>query len=154
RGAAARGRDQRQDRREGRYLHRTNHAGTSSLALPSVPLFCHAGSPVMAYVYRMVRGSSASRRPSPTRLNASVVRNRKSPGNTTTPRAPGKIDRAAESILPHDGVVAAPPTPRNESAASNRMLFGMMSVVNTSRGATPFGSPSRNMMRTLLAPAA
>src|SRR5262249_8959876 len=121
RGAGARGSQERDDGSERRHLHRSNHSRTSSLvvrrspARTAVPL-------VLEYVYRIVLGSSASRSPSPTRLNASVVRKRKSPGNTIIHQATVKMEPASESILPHEGVVAGTPIPRNESAASNRML--------------------------------
>src|SRR5207244_978900 len=109
---------------------------------------------VTAYAYLRARGSRASRSPSPTRLKASVVANRKSPGKTIIHQATVKIDPASESILPQDGVVGGTPMPRKESAASNRMLFGMIRVVNTSTGAKTFGSTSRVMIRRSLAPAA
>src|SRR6478735_2967259 len=44
------------------------------------------------------------------------------------------------------------PSPRNESAASNRMLLGMSSVAQMMMGAARFGRISRMMMRLLLAP--
>src|SRR6266513_796687 len=77
-------------------------------------------------VYRPVRGSSASRSPSPTRLKASGVRKRNRPGKSISHQATVNRVPASESICPHDGVVGGTPTPRNDSAASNRMLLGMI----------------------------
>src|SRR5919198_723262 len=99
-----------------------------------------------------VRGSSASRSPSPTRLNARVVRNRNRPGKNIIHQATVKIWLASESIRPHDGVVWGTPTPRKDRAASNRMLLGMMRVVYTMIEAVTFGRISRNMIRRSLAP--
>src|SRR5712691_10270060 len=59
-----------------------------------------------------VRGSSASRSPSPTRLNASVIVNRTSPGNSIIHQATVKIWLASDRALPRDGVVSGTPTPR------------------------------------------
>src|SRR4029453_3743654 len=75
-------------------------------------------------------GPSASRRPSPTRLNdrGGTIRNR--PGDTIIPQATVKIwpADASASIRPHEGVDWGTPTPRNDSAASNRMLAGISRV--------------------------
>src|SRR5437879_2198014 len=100
------------------------------------------------------RGSRASRSPSPSKLKASVVAKRNRPGNTIIHQATVKMAPASDSILPQDGVVGGTPIPRKDSAASNRMLFGMIKVVNTRTGAATFGRMSRVMILRLLAPAA
>ena len=50
-------------------------------------------------------------------------------------------------MAPHEGVESGTPTPRNDRAASKRMLLGMISVVNTMIGAATFGRISRMMIR-------
>ena len=59
---------------------------------------------------------------------------------------------ALESACPQDGVSIGTPTPRNDSAASNRMLLGIRSVAQMVIGATRFGRISRMMMRASLSP--
>src|ERR1700733_15208672 len=70
-------------------------------------------------------GLSASSRPSPTRLNASTVSNSAVPGKTMYHHAVLKIWEASEIICPQLGVGGLIPTPRNDSAASSRMLVGI-----------------------------
>ena len=63
-------------------------------------------------------GSSASRRPSPTRLNDSTVRKIASPGQIAIQGALVRKRCAELSIEPHEGAGGCWPRPRNESAAS------------------------------------
>src|SRR4051794_16944603 len=92
--------------------------GTSCTAPPS------SGAP-----QRPVRGFNASCRPSPTRLNASTVSRSASPGNVMYHQAVSKISMASAIIAPQLAVGGWTPTPRNESAASNRMFVGISKVV-------------------------
>src|SRR5262249_50842561 len=103
---------------------------------------------------RVCLGSSASRRPSPTKLTARMM---------ITSTAEGK----AKS---HHSVVAAPcplairlpsetaggwiPRPRNESADSIRIAFATVSVALTTIGPIAFGTMCRKMMRRSRAPIA
>src|SRR5262245_13746513 len=61
------------------------------------------------YGHAEVRGSRASRSPSPTRLNARVVVNSAIPGNNMSHGAYTKADADCASIAPHDGVVSGTP---------------------------------------------
>src|SRR5690606_33093139 len=61
------------------------------------------------------RGSSASRRPSPTRLNASTTSTMARPGNVATHHAPSRLSRPLATMPPHDGVGAGRPSPMKES---------------------------------------
>ena len=51
------------------------------------------------------------------------------PGNSMYHQAVSKIPTASAIICPQLAVGGCTPTPRKESAASKRMLVGMMSVV-------------------------
>ena len=57
-------------------------------------------------------GCSASCRPSPTRLKASTVSSRATPGKSMYHHAVSKIDVASESIAPQLAVGGCTPTPR------------------------------------------
>jgi hypothetical protein len=81
------------------------------------------------YESAAARGSKASRSPSPTRLNASVVKSRNMPGKNIVHQAASKIVEASEISRPQDGVDAGTPMPRYDSDASNRTLVGMTRVV-------------------------
>src|ERR1700724_2856797 len=63
-------------------------------------------------------GSSASRRPSPTRLNDSTTRKIASPGQIAIHGALVRKRCAALSMLPQDGAGGCWPSPKNDSAAS------------------------------------
>src|SRR5262249_18460982 len=69
-------------------------------------------------------GLSASCRPSPTRLNASTVSTRATPGKTMYHQAVSKTPLADAIICPQLAVGGWIPTPRNERAASYRMFVG------------------------------
>ena len=76
-----------------------------------------------------VRGSSASRTPSPRRLKASTVRNEGGPGEAKYHQAVLKIGVASAIISPQLACGGLMPTPRYDRAASSRMFCGMTSVV-------------------------
>ncbi len=69
------------------------------------------------------------------------------PGKIMSQGAYRNASPAPASIAPHDGVESGTPTPRNDRPASNRMLLGMINVVNTMIGAATLGRTSRMMMR-------
>src|SRR5207248_2862532 len=50
--------------------------------------------------------------------------------------------------VPHDGFGGCTPAPRNDSAASVRMLFAMIRVKNTRTDDAMFGRISENMIRS------
>src|SRR3954462_11342542 len=56
--------------------------------------------------------------------------------------------------MPHDGFGGWPPAPRNDRAASVRMLLAMISVKNTRTLDVMLGRISANMTRSGLAPCA
>src|ERR671919_116733 len=74
------------------------------------------------------RGSSASRRPSPTRLKASTATMMASPGTVATCGATSSTSRPVDTIKPHEAVGGCTPRPRNDSAASSRIALAMKSV--------------------------
>src|SRR6185312_12475266 len=79
--------------------------------------------------YLRERGFSASENPSPSRLNASTQMSSASPGKTMYHQAVSNWLEASWIIFPQLGVGGCTPTPRNDRAASNRMLVGMKIVV-------------------------
>src|SRR5687767_14124952 len=74
------------------------------------------------------RGSRASRRPSPSRLNETTVRTMASPGKVEIHQAVIMASRPSLTIEPHDGVGGWTPNPRNDSAASSRIVLPMLRV--------------------------
>src|ERR1700687_1318903 len=102
---------------------------------------------------RLSFGSSASRKPSPIRLNASTVIRIASPGKVTTHDARWMNSSAPASIDPHSGVGGCAPRPRNPSAAASRIALEKPSVAWTISGATQLGRMVANMSRIAPAPA-
>src|SRR5690606_38235180 len=90
------------------------------------------------------RGSSASRRPSPNALNASVIPNSASPGKIRYTGSTENQVTASPIDRPQEGVGGGTPTPRNESAASAPIAPGIEMVVNTTIVAARLGSTWRN----------
>ena len=62
------------------------------------------------------------------------------------------LGEASEIIWPQLGVGGWTPTPRNDSAASNRIAAGRNVVANTMIGAVKFGNNSLTMIRKFEAP--
>src|SRR5258707_14632236 len=91
-----------------------------------------------ADVYRS-RGSSASRRPSPTRLNDSTTRKIASPGHSAIHGALVRKRGAALSMLPQDGEGGCCPKPKNDSAASAMIAAAIESVACTNSAGMMFG---------------
>src|SRR5205085_8626376 len=75
-------------------------------------------------IHRSALGSSASRSPSPSRLNASTVSSSAAPGNTMYHHCVSKLSDASAIIQPQLAVGGDTPTPRNERAASSRIVCG------------------------------
>src|SRR5213593_985011 len=84
-------------------------------------------------------GSSASRKPSPTRLNDSTVRKIARPGQIAIHDAVVRKRCAELSIEPHDGAGGCCPSPRNDSAASAMIAAAMDNVPCTSSAGRMFG---------------
>ena len=76
------------------------------------------------------------------------------PGTIASHGAVAMRDWPSAIIVPHDGLGGCTPAPRNDSPASVRMLFAMISVKNTSTDEAMFGSNSLNIVRHGLAPCA
>ena len=89
----------------------------------------------------MVRclGSSTSRSPSPTRLKASTMTKIAAPGNTAIHHASVTNPWESKIIRPSDGCGGWMPSPRNDSAASDRIANASDSDVCTISGPAMFG---------------
>src|SRR5690606_16339812 len=90
-------------------------------------------------------GSSASRRPSPTRLIASTVIRMATPGSVTTRQARRMNSRASASMVPHSGVGGCAAIPRKPRAAASRIALEKESVACTISGAMQLGRMVLNM---------
>ena len=86
------------------------------------------------------RGSSASRRPSPTKFTASTVRKIASPGNTVSHHHCSVVEIAPDSRLPQLAVGGWMPNPRNESVLSSRIASATTNVAFTMIGPAQFGT--------------
>src|SRR6516165_500566 len=100
------------------------------------------------------RGSSRSRRPSPTRLKPTTVTRMARPGNVAIQGAVSINDRPVASIEPHSGVGGVAPRPRNDSPAVSTMVNPTVSVAKTMIGDRTLGRTWRPRMRTAPAPTA
>src|SRR5882724_8454782 len=85
------------------------------------------------------RGSSASRRPSPTRLNDSTTRKIARPGHSAIHGALVRKRYAELSMLPQDGAGGCWPRPRNDSAASAMIAAAIDKVACTKSAGMMFG---------------
>src|SRR2546421_9677327 len=90
------------------------------------------------YLHRCF-GSSASRRPSPTRLNDSTTRKIASPGHSAIHGALVRKRCAEFSMLPQEGAGGCCPSPRNDSAASAMIAAAIESVACTNSAGMIFG---------------
>ena len=97
-------------------------------------------------------GSSASRRPSPTKLTASAMTTITRPGNVTSHQAEKPETWPSAMSFPSAGVGGWTPKPRNESAASMRIAAAISSVIVTTIGPMLLGSMCRNMIRQIPRP--
>src|SRR6185503_17372886 len=88
---------------------------------------------------RLRRGSRASRRPSPRRLNPRTVRVIARPGARITIGALKSWLRSRPIIEPHSGTSSAPVTPTNVRAAISSTADPMPSVPWTTSGVREFG---------------
>src|SRR5882762_11136054 len=95
--------------------------------------------PLFGIMHYLSLGSSASRRPSPIRLNDSTVRKIASPGQIAIQGALVRKRCAELSIEPQDGAGGCWPRPRNESAASAMIAAAIESVACTSSDGRMFG---------------
>src|SRR5205823_12499273 len=90
------------------------------------------------------RGSRMSRSASPRRLVPNTASEIAAPGKITSHGATRTYSAAdSESIRPHEGCGSGTPRPRNESAASTRMVEPSCAVASTISGASVLGSTWR-----------
>src|SRR4029078_4765995 len=97
--------------------------------------------------YYLSLGSSASRRPSPTRLNERTTRKIASPGQTAIQGALVRKRCAALSMLPQDGGGGCWPRPRKDSAASAMMAAAIDSVACTNSAGMMLGRLAHSRTR-------
>src|SRR5262249_11920278 len=93
------------------------------------------------------RGSSASRRPSPSRLNDITVRKIARPGKIASQGALLRKRCAALSMLPHEGSGGCWPRPRNDRLASEMIAVAIESEACTARLGRMFGRICTTAMR-------
>src|SRR5262249_55530090 len=89
---------------------------------------------------------SRSRRPSPKRLNATIVRPSAVPGTRSGHGERNTCWRASRIISPQSAVGGWTPSPRNDRLAPARIANPTRIVASTTTGASTFGSTSPNMM--------
>ena len=80
---------------------------------------------------RRMRGSSTSRKPSPSRLKPITTRKMARPGAAAYHQASGRNSRISAMVRPHSGVGGGAPSPRKPSAPAVRMVKPMPIVVRT-----------------------
>src|SRR5262245_53449559 len=90
------------------------------------------------------RTSSASRKPSPSKLNASTATLMKSAGNMSSWGCASIVLMPSLLMLPHDGVGGATPMPMNDRNASMKMTRGTSNVSVTRITPIVFGIMWRN----------
>src|SRR6266542_52728 len=99
------------------------------------------------------RGSSASRRESPNRLNPNTARLMATPGAIASQGARSRnCMPAPRSMRPHEGVGSNTPRPRNDREASRRIACPRNAVIMMRYGAKTFGATCTNMMRIAFVP--
>src|SRR5437764_8327604 len=87
------------------------------------------------------RGSRMSRSASPKRFVPNTASEIATPGKITSHGATRTYSAAdSDSIRPHEGCGSGTPSPRNDSAASTRMVEPSWAVPSTISGANVFGS--------------
>src|SRR5690554_136639 len=99
-------------------------------------------------------GSSASRRPSPTKLKPSTTTMIATAGQVMRLGARRMKSLPSEIIAPHSGVGGCTPRPRKPSAALAKMASGIPNVAVTITGVRTLGSTCLNITRHLLMPEA
>src|SRR5215218_263061 len=105
-----------------------------------------------AHRERLRRGSTMSRRPSPSRLKPSTVRKIARPGKVENHQASGRYWRLSEIASPQSGSGGVAPMPRKPSTAATRIVKPMPMVARTMTGEMQFGRMWRKRMRAPLAP--
>src|SRR6266545_6692257 len=104
------------------------------------------------FYHERMRGSSRSRRPSPSKLAARTVIAIARPGNNPIQIATRMNWRPSASITPHSGVGDCGPRPRKLSAAPVKIAPPMPMDDMTMIGATTFGKMCPNIIRRPLIP--
>src|SRR4051794_37792153 len=82
-----------------------------------------------------MRGSSADRNPSPTRLQATTTLRIAKPGHVEIHHARPRTSRPSADMRPHSGVGGWAPSPRKLSPEPIKMAFPTWSVLSTRTGA-------------------
>ncbi len=101
------------------------------------------------------RGSSAARRPSPTKLTASTVRKIARPGNTVSHHVVlDRADRVRRAGCPSSAWAAGCRTRGTTACVSTRIASATTSVAFTMIGPAQFGTTWRTMIRVFDAPIA
>src|SRR3982075_833534 len=89
------------------------------------------------------RGSAASRKPSPTKLNDKTASVIASPGNVAIHGATSTYCRPSARMLPQLGVGGSTPRPRKLNAASDVIAPGIVNDANTTSDPSVLGSTWR-----------
>src|ERR1051326_4961962 len=103
---------------------------------------------------RLPCGSSASRNPSPRKLNARSVSDIASPGKITSQGNNASSRPPSETSVPHDASGGWTPSPRKLKKASCNITAGTVSVVYTITGPSVLGTMWRNTIARSVAPSA
>src|SRR6185312_4265248 len=132
--------------REGNAAHRLHQAGAGG-----------KGDAQVFYVeerahWLLPRGSSASRRPSPSRLKPRLTMRMATPGMAATHHWSRMKRRPDAIIAPHSGSGGCAPRPRKPRPAAVRMMPAMSSVTRTTREEMHSGMMWRSTMRQGEAP--
>src|SRR5262249_45318585 len=101
---------------------------------------------------RLSRGSTMSRRPSPSKLKPSTVRKMASPGKVENHHASGRYCRLSAMASPQSGSGGVAPMPRKPSTAATKMVNPMPMVARTMIGEMALGRMCKNRMRGAPAP--
>src|SRR6185503_3647527 len=105
----------------------------------------------VSYTVRL-RGSNASRRPSPKKLMLSTVNRINMPGKNQSQGAESRYFADLSSILPQLAVGSCTPSPRKLIYDSERIAFATLNVDETMIGAIVFGKICKKMISELDVP--
>lgn len=127
-------------------------AGAGCVIPPDEPVPGPPGVNATGLAFPLIFGSSASRNPSPNRLNASTVRKIATAGKSATCGAMTISARASLSIAPHSGVGGCAPNPRNDRLAAEIIDVPIRIVKKTTIDETVPGNIWLNKIVVSLAP--
>src|SRR6185312_5801284 len=138
---------------EGDVVDGTEQAGTGEEHRLQALYLEHVGVGRCSAHQLRCLGSRTSRSASPNRLVPNTARLIAIPGKITSHGAVRTYSAAdSDSIRPQDGYGSGMPRPRNDSAASVRMVEPSCAVMSTISGASVFGSTWRTAIRVSLMP--